>query len=469
MKRLILTASVLILAALVVRCGSVAAHDPTTPAPVSTSQDVSHAAALQHPTLDPAVLNSAETSNPSSGIPPSTAGLPPENPQCVNHSGPGATCWGEWLKEPGTVDFTPVAKGALGAGPWPITESTMWGAAEGLSPPILYVGVDTAENVYAVSAGSLYIRRVGQATFEAYAQGTNGLKNYPFLSVAGQAPGVAFVGHVGITPPSEFNTPPTDPPALLQSGGIDKVVLTPTGISVTPYWTHNANSPSGSYSHDRTLYNLFVPRRGPAAGELYSSSEHCVTRRLDESHYASHRHIDVVYGGSEHYGMARAVTVTDDGYMWYGSDYEFGALQWQPRLYEWYFDNPWILPTNAFGTEEEQDWYRGIGVTSTGDVWAAANGFGLAHLSNVDLAKNAGDLETVSVPDANMNSLVVDTDDTIWVGADSGLYRYTPVTGTWTNYPAAGGGIAHVFLDDTVTPRAIYAATQGGVFVYRGM
>jgi ligand-binding sensor domain-containing protein len=154
--------------------------------------------------------------------------------------------------------------------------------------------------------------------------------------------------------------------------------------------------------------------------------------------------------------------------MWYGSDYEFGALAFQPRLYEWYFDNSWILPTNAFGAPEEQDWYRGIGVDANGDVWAAAHGWGLSHLSDVDLSKPHGTLETLNTPDLNMNALVVDMDNSIWIGADGGLFRYTPSTKTWTTYSEAGSGIAHVFLDDTVTPRAIYAATNGGIFVYRG-
>ena len=190
--------------------------------------------------------------------------------------------------------------------------------------------------------------------------------------------------------------------------------------------------------------------------------------RIDDSHYASHRHVEVDYGGSAHYGSARAVTVTDDGYMWYGSDFMFGALQYQPRLYEWYFDNSWILPTNAYGTDEQQDWYRGIGVDSKGDVWAAANGNGLAHLKNVDVVKHKGTLETLVPPDLNMNTLAVDTDDSVWIGADSGLVRYDQTAQTFTPYTAAGSKIHHVYIDDTVTPRAVYVAGDAGLWVYRG-
>ena len=161
--------------------------------------------------------------------------------------------------------------------------------------------------------------------------------------------------------------------------------------------------------------------------------------------------------------MARAVTVTDDGYMWYGSDYEFGALAWQPRLYEWYFDNDWILPTNVFSAERGAGLVPGhrrrpptatsgrrrrVGARPPVERRPRAQARGLSRRSNV--------------PDVNMNTLVVDPDDTVWIGADGGLYRYFPATQTWTNYPAAGGGINHIFLDDTVTPRAIYAATPAG-------
>jgi hypothetical protein len=465
MKRTSLTATAALIAATAVRCSSgttASTPQPSTNAPTptpstSTSMSTGH---LPFGLSDPAAFTT-DMAMPTTSTGPTLA---PELPQCVNHSGDGDTCWGEWLKEPGTVTFTPVAKGALGAGPWPTTPIVTMGGAEGVNDSIQGVGVDTAQNVYAVSHTSLYIRRAGAAKFERYDQNTNGLQNWPFLSVAGAGPGVAWVGHEGLTPDSEFNDPPTDPPEVRHSGDIEMIELTPTGITATYHDTHNSNSPSGVWDHTRSVNNLVIPRRGPAAGEVYLSTEHAVLRYQGEK-YTDHRHLQVFDGRSTHYGAAKALTVTDDGTLWYGSDYMLGALAWTPRLYEWYFDNPWILPTNAYGTEMEQDWNEGIGVDSKGGVWAAARTHGLTNLS---ITGKHSALETLDMPNTNANDLIVDTNDTVWVATDGGLYRYDPVAKTWKQFNEAGDGIMHVYLDDTVVPRAIYAGNNGGIFVYRG-
>jgi len=462
MRHTTLAATAALLAATTVRCTS----GSTGPAPnQTTSPQTSQAPAptsAQHPTL----ADQAESATPHSGqpMPPPGSNLPPEDAACVNHTGDGATCWGEWLKEMGTVDFKPVMKGQLGAGPWPTTAVVTMGGAEGLDGPIVGVSVDTGQNIYAVSEDALFIRRAGAAKFERYDRGTNGLRDFPFLSVAGAKAGQAFVGHEGNTPESEFNDPPTDPPEVRQSGDIERIDLTPNGIQVTGYNTHNSNSPSGSFDHMRSINNIVIPRRGPAAGEVYISSEHAVARYTGDK-YADHRHVTVNFGGSDHFGAAKALAVTDDGTMWYGSDFEFGGLAWTPRLYEWYFDNDWLFPLNVYGDVAEQDWNEGIGVDSKGGVWVAARYHGLTHMA---VTGHHGDVETIDMPDTNANDLVVDTNDTVWVGTDGGLFRFDPVTKLWTQLAEAGGGIVHVFLDDTVAPRAIYVGNHNGVTVYRG-
>lgn len=379
--------------------------------------------------------------------------------------GPADQCWGEWLKETGKPDFSPVARGALGAGPWPTAAVTKMGGAEGLDGDIVGVSVDMGQNIYAVSESALFIRRAGAAKFEKYPRGTNGLRDYAFLSVAGAKAGQAFVGHLGDTPDSEFNEPPTDSLELRRSGDIERIDLTPTGFTATPYDTHNSNSTGGSYDHMRSINNIVIPRRGPAAGEVYLTSEHAVAR-YQGTKLADHRHVVVNYGGSDHFGAAKALSVTDDGTMWYGSDYELGGLAFTPRLYEWYFDAPWLFPTNAYGSNEEKDWYEGIGVDSHGDVWAAARGHGLVHLKMT--SPRHADVETLGVPDSNLNDLMVDTNDTVWVATDGGVFRYDPAAKTWTHMKEAGGGVMHVFLDDTVSPRAVYAGYNGGIYLYRG-
>lgn len=384
--------------------------------------------------------------------------LSPELPACVGYRGPDS-CWGEWLKELDAVPFAPVARGGLGAGPWPLDAARLLGAAAGVTEPLLGVGVDTGENQYAVSAGALYVRRAGAALFERHARNTDGLRDFPLLSVAGGGPGVAYVGYVGVVTATEFN----DPPAVARSGDVQRIDLVPGGLVATTWDTHSSNCFfSGRYDHMRTINDIVVPRRGPAAGEVYVASEHAVTR-YQGRFYADHRHVSVSYGGSSHYGAARALTVGDDGTMWYGSDFLLGGLAWTPRRYEWYFASRWIAPTNAYGTDAERDYYEGVGVDSRGGVWAAARTHGLVHLTPRTRA-----VERLEAPDLAMTDLAVDLDDSVWVAAKGGLFRYQPSARAWSRLGAAGTGVKDLFLDDTVVPRALYAATSGGILMYRG-
>ena len=103
------------------------------------------------------------------------------------------------------------------------------GTAQGLALPILYAGVDTGENVYAVSQRIPVHLRPGQR------RSLNTTEHERLeelsISVGGRSGArLAYVGHAGHLTATEFDTPPTDPLVDLQSGGIDKVELTPTGI-----------------------------------------------------------------------------------------------------------------------------------------------------------------------------------------------------------------------------------------------
>ena len=390
-------------------------------------------------------------------------GLPPESAACANHRGTPNDCWGEWLKETGTPIFGPQPVGGLGAGPWPTAALEVWGSAEGIPEPILGVSTDLAENVYAVSSDALYVRRVGEPTFTGYARNTNGLRDYPLLSVAGGAAGVAYVGYEG---DCNFDLD-TDPIDVKRSGDVQKVVLTPTGITATTWDTHNSNSPlSGYFDHSRCIFRIVVPRHGLAAGEIYLGTEHGVVRYQGEVKYADHRHIATLVDGSQHFGSVLGLSVSDTGTVWFGNDYQLGGLAYTPRLYEWYFDDPWIFPGNAFGAEGDRNQYVGVVQDSKGNVWAAAQGHGLAHLI-VSPSGRSATVETLSVPDSAINHLVIDGDDTLWLATDSGVYHSDQNGQSWQKLAGAGGHAYELFIDDLVTPRTVWVATSEGVVAYR--
>ena len=158
--------------------------------------------------------------------------------------------------------------------------------------------------------------------------------------------------------------------------------------------------------------------------------------------------------------MARAVTVTDDGHMWYGSDYEFGSLAWQPRLYEWYFDNSWMASTKVLTPTADKDMYRGVGVAGTGRclgggerLWdrpSVRRGPGSQSRRALDGEPARREHEHAAGRHGRLH-LGRRGQRTVSVRSyDADLDQDT----------AAGNGINHIFLDDTVVPRALYVAGQ---------
>lgn len=387
--------------------------------------------------------------------------LSPILPECEGGTGDAEVCWKEWLKVVGTVDFAPVERGALGAGPWPVTDFEQLNGGVGLERRVIGVGVDTGQNQYAITRDALFIRRAGETQFTRYGRGTSGLRDYPMGSIAGGGPGQAYLGLIGI------GDQETDPEEIRKSGDVQALTLDASGFTAVTWDTHNSNSPvSGKFDHSRQIYEIHVPRRGPAAGEVFLGTGHGVVRYQGER-YVDHLHIETFVGTSQRFGNTKAMVVSDDGTMWYGNDFAFGGKRWTPRLFEWN-EGRWLFPTWAFGSKEDRDHYEGIGVDSTGHVvWVLGREHGMVRMTIAANGRSAK-LDRISVPDSFTRDLVVDLDDTVWVGSDSGLHHYDPATDNWTRISEVPGGVEDLFLDDTVTPRALYIAHSQGVTVYRG-
>ncbi len=411
-----------------------------------------------------------DAGTPDGGVAPIDAGpaLSPESAACIadRHS---EDCWLEWLKEVRPVTFTPVARGQLGAGPWPTTPTVELGRSVGITEGIVGASVDTGQNQYAVSENAFYVRRAGAASFERYARNTNGLRDYSMLSVAGGGPGIAYIGYEGVFTTNVDVT--QDPPEIRTSGDVQEIHLQASGFTATTWDTHNSNTPlTGKFDHSRSIYELHVPWRGPAAGEVFLGTEHGVDR-YQGTQVADHRHIatDVPNPDgttSQRFGATKAMRVKDDGTVWYGNDWRFGGLPWTPRLAEWYVGSEWLFPMHAFGGQFDRNYNEGIDVDSKGNVWVGARTYGLAHLL---IGPNKHfQLETFDVPDSNIEDVLADLDDTIWLATNGGLFRFTPATKAWTRFASVKSGVTKLFLDDAVVPRAIYIAAGQGVVVYRG-
>jgi hypothetical protein len=103
-----------------------------------------------------------------------------------------------------------VADGGLAGPPVPTLVKPSPGDAQTIATPdaVLSASADEGGNVWAVSSANLYLLRLGQSSFEIYpnragevgtAQCTGGVcQNNGLLSVAGGAPGEAWVGYEGL-------------------------------------------------------------------------------------------------------------------------------------------------------------------------------------------------------------------------------------------------------------------------------
>ncbi len=388
--------------------------------------------------------------------------LAPMNPACLEPDA-GEECWDEWLKRTETPEFKPVGVGERGAGPWPTDDVVVFSSGEGISGDIRGVGTDVDGNIYAVSPDSFFLWRVGEVVFTEIPRGTGGLREDRLLSVAGAGPGIAYIGYEG-----RFGVDPDNEPVeVRKSGDVQKIRLNAVGFDATTFDTHNSNTPiSGKFDHSRSIFNMVVPRRGPAAGELYLGTEHGIVRYQSDTLYADHRHIATVVAGSQRFGATGALTVTDDGTLWYGNDFAFGGLGYTRRLFEWYGVTPWLFPSHAFGAPETRNNHEGIAVDAAGDVWVAARGFGLAHLDTGPRGRFT--LETLPLPDDQARDLVIDLDGSMWLAADGGLYRGSADGRTWQRQAGVPGPVFDLFLDDVVTPRTVWAAHRGGITALRG-
>ncbi len=112
-----------------------------------------------------------------------------------------------------------------------------YGTAQGLSRDVWDVSADEAGNVYVAAGDAFFAKRRGDTDFKRFDPATAGVtKNCdagkttvcPLVSVAGGAPGVAYVGLKGIGTDGD-----TDPDWELDSGGLDVLAFDGTNVTRT--------------------------------------------------------------------------------------------------------------------------------------------------------------------------------------------------------------------------------------------
>jgi hypothetical protein len=112
-----------------------------------------------------------------------------------------------------------------------------YGTAQGLSPDVWDVSADEGGNVYVVTGDALFAKKRGDVDFQMHDPASIGItkncdeaktKACPLVSVAGGAPGVAYVGLKGIGTDGD-----SDPDWQLSSGGLDVLAFDGSAVAKT--------------------------------------------------------------------------------------------------------------------------------------------------------------------------------------------------------------------------------------------
>ena len=98
-------------------------------------------------------------------------------------------------------------------------------------------------------------------------------------------------------------------------------------------------------------------------------------------------------------------------------------------------------------------------------MWLARLGGGLVSWD--PSTGNYGTIRPWGQLPSDLMDLQADPDDTLWLVTSGGaLLRFDPGSGTVQSWPAVSG-VTRIYVDSTVTPRAVYVSMSSGLAVIR--
>lgn len=355
------------------------------------------------------------------------------------------------------------------AGPWPVVDVIHYGPEQGIPGRVTGVGVDDDQNIYVIDGAAVYAMPAGSGGFVRSANVGQFATGHMALSVCGGGPGRVYVGFLTYEKEPELLT---EEEKLL--GDMDRFALQSDGTLALEFHHRIQNSNAKWMDHTRSILSCARVIGGPNHGDLYIGSNHGISIIRGDD-YADHRHgLWVDESGSQAIGYVWATNTDTGGNMLWAGHWKLGAVPKAPLddVLGWvdYTITPWIADTHAevWGSVQDPDDLRAIaGDTSQGRIYVGSFGKGLAAMNFAP--RRWWEIE--GTPDTHITSLELDpSDGKLWVGTQSaGLWRWDPVRETWehiTHVPT--GTVYQVYLDSTVTPRAVYVATPSGLYVLRG-
>ncbi|MDR0964957.1 MAG: hypothetical protein LBM75_00335 [Myxococcales bacterium] len=331
---------------------------------------------------------------------------------------------------------------------------------------------DSAGNLWVAGFDGVYLLRSGASRFEKLTQ-SDGLTDYPYISIAGLGDGEAIVGMRGVFEGQEDN----DSPAALKSGGADRLKLSGSGLDVEHYvmgTPPGVTYPNGRYKI-RSVFTIHPDYEGAHAGDIWFGGNHGVAL-WSESQKAllENRTVSISVNGSEMQGDFWGVAIApSSGDVWIGGAHREGRLRYgesgdfnasiDPVIDAW---------PDASVTDRTDDHVKAMAVSPSGVVWIGSTVNGL---SSYDPTSQEFTYYTVEdgLPGPNVTALAADPDGTVWVGSWTGLGRYDPAAKKWSYVRHLGQGlptdeIVSLQIDPRTSPRTLYIGTLKGVSVYRG-
>jgi hypothetical protein len=379
---------------------------------------------------------------------------------------------------PGVPDAPP--PGVPDAPPPPVRTPATWGAAAGLTETIYDVGTDASGNVWAIGLDTLYLLTPGASSFVGFTN-ADGLHVVPFTApdgsaqitrltaVAGGGANEVFLGYFGY----ESSDPFADTEEQKELGNGDRIEYDAASgtISVHRYFFRCTYDISKCWE-DRSVRRVIYARAGAAAGHSFWGFNHGATHVFNDV-IGDHVHPEVNWVMGDmvvtHYGEQQGLFINDDGTLWVASRYGVGRMNWDPDPIAWvtaHFQVAFTTFTDDHGLDVPWGYVednRAASVTPDGTLWLASADFGVSSwnpatpLASMTHWGPAGGLPTSGLVD-----LVADVDGTLWiVTGDRALVHFDPASATLTS--TAITDARRLFIDRSVTPRALYVARSSGV------
>jgi len=354
--------------------------------------------------------------------------------------------------------------------PWPKDDVVHYGPAEGLAGPVIGVGIDDAKNVYAIDGVAAYALPVGDTRFHRTASGGQFERGYPVASVAGGAAGQVYLGFLAPEDGNVFTWTEEDK----MYGDVDRMLLQPDGSLVLDYHYKIQNNNARWMDETRSTLTMKRVVGGPYHGDVYLGSNHGATVLRGDA-WADHRHPVFTLGDASLFiGYVHAVDYDPQGNFLIGAHWMVAAVPPAPLddLERWVsiVELPWLVytwPEHLGPIQEPKDIRAIAGDIAQSKIFVGMHGLGLSEMVIAPRSWRS----IPGTPDTHILALEWEhATDTLWVGtASRGLWRWDIATETWEQSPfvPANARVAQVLLDDTVAPRAIYVATNYGLYVIR--